>query len=1660
MKRSLSAALRDAPFRRGVVWLIIATFVLSPYGVLAAPVPDAAAGAQKPTVTNVGAVPVVTITTPNAKGVSHNKYSAFDVTASGVVLNNATAPATTVLAGPLAANPNLGPTPARTILNEVTSSASSLLAGKLEVAGSAAKLIVANPNGITCNGCGFINTPHVQLAAGEPQQVDGAMRFYLRGGVINIGQDGLSALATRLDLIARRNVLAGPVAVGELNVLGGRAFVDSETLNQEYAGFDPRYDPVEQSPADEYFIDIGQSVKAGTVRLLVSWNYAGGRNGIRATAPVEAVQDVTVFGSSSVQLDDVRAGRNIGIFSPGYPWITLGKASAGDTLQVLAQRVYNPEGGLWQSGNDTQIGVIGFQPDDWSAYFNNRGTIQAGRDLLLSTGGRGGHINTGLLRAQRDVLDTSRTGSVINFWDGFPLLPEIAALKESRAKGFVPYQQRALSAFWPRYGTFMNGDAVGEAGTLQYGRVEAGRNASLPYKDRLGGGSITVANDLELWSAQYADLHPPSGGTVVKAGRDIWLYDHQLSGGGQLSAGRDVHMVATASDRRDGVFNDFNINAGGNIVARTDYGFANQGALSAVGAIEIAARQFTNQPSVVIERGRTSSPRHPGCLTDKGGYCDYSDEVLRWPGILHARQDITITADKFSNVGGNITADGNIDIRTTNFENRSRVLSSTWTGTYYETAKIGGATSEPPASGSSGSGGSASSGGELPKVQHTVSGTTPNIGEISAVIQAGGRFTVAGIARPNIDPPPIDAGGTTPPDAGNPSTPPSGGNTAPDTGGAVIPPSGGNGTTIPAPLDPPPTQSFVNTGHIGAGVIVVRADEIRNGYDPIADYYRRTAVPTGSPLVLDTAVDGGQMIADMALVIEAEKVVNTGYMASGGLLAMTADSLWSGKRNAEYNEVRKVKGGTLTITGDTVQPGGVIAASAFDLKLDSLYSRSGEFIVLQGEHTVAASNAFVATLAASLGENYVSEEAVDHLNQHFKAKKKKRFLGGLGGFIVAAVVSYLTVGAASSLLAEMVAADAGLTTAQLAAAHSTWAAATATAEAGLANFAVSQGIGSLLGSAAGQFAADGHVDWALALRSGLTAGVTSGLTSARIFDNRSLNQLANVQTVGGQALGIFNPDTFASNVLGIAGRSIVTAGVSSAINGTSFDHALRQSIVRDLAAVGANAIGQTWGPLATENVMAHAALGCAAAAAGGGNCEAGAVGAAIAAVVNPLIDPLTGDADPRLRTIEHLVASMTASGLLADAMGLDSITAAAAAQNETVNNYLSYKEAALREQLIRQIAACTDDNCRQSAQKALAAIDDVSRKRNEAIASACKSPSSAECAAWNTDLQAAMASYTSNRALDIGSVGRARDEALDLATLYEQRISNAAGFNLSAGAATSLAVSVLAAGELVLLSGKSLIGDAQAQDALKKVANGVGDFLADPVGTVEKDIKTRIDRANELDALGRTDEATQIRSQLVTDGLLTATGIGTLAIKGTGTVIKLADNALTAGIDAAYLRSLKLDAGTIKGFRSADEVNALMKSAEWSPAWKSGSSVVEATLQPGTKVRMVVDENTIKALTDPTGKADIRMAFGGWGTFDDVPTQSYARNQLAITPDMKAAVGYVIEVEITKPVNAHVGVVGSQKGAVGGGNQLHFIVSVEDRTSAFKYVDGSARSLQ
>ena len=171
-------------------------------------------------------VPVVNIATPNQSGISHNKYNDYNVGKEGLILNNATGQFTqTQLGGIVQNNPNLRPgKEASGIINEVTGANRSQLQGYTEVAGKAANVMVANPYGITCNGCGFINTPNATLTTGKPVlDANGNLQSLdVSKGSITIEGKGLDgSQSDAVSIIARATEINAALHAKDLNVIVG-----------------------------------------------------------------------------------------------------------------------------------------------------------------------------------------------------------------------------------------------------------------------------------------------------------------------------------------------------------------------------------------------------------------------------------------------------------------------------------------------------------------------------------------------------------------------------------------------------------------------------------------------------------------------------------------------------------------------------------------------------------------------------------------------------------------------------------------------------------------------------------------------------------------------------------------------------------------------------------------------------------------------------------------------------------------------------------------------------------------------------------------------------------------------------------------------------------------------------------------------------------------------------------------------------------------------------------------------------------------------------------------------------------------------------------------------------------------------------------------------
>ena len=173
----------------------------------------------------------VNIQSPSAAGVSRNVFSQFDVGSEGAILNNSRKNAQTQLAGWVEGNPYLARGEARVILNEVNSSDPSRLSGFTEIAGGRAELIIANPAGITCAGCGFINAARTTLTSGQALMDQGRLTgFDVSQGNIRVDGEGLEDRGSDYtQILAKTTEINAAIYTKNLDVINGANTVSYET---------------------------------------------------------------------------------------------------------------------------------------------------------------------------------------------------------------------------------------------------------------------------------------------------------------------------------------------------------------------------------------------------------------------------------------------------------------------------------------------------------------------------------------------------------------------------------------------------------------------------------------------------------------------------------------------------------------------------------------------------------------------------------------------------------------------------------------------------------------------------------------------------------------------------------------------------------------------------------------------------------------------------------------------------------------------------------------------------------------------------------------------------------------------------------------------------------------------------------------------------------------------------------------------------------------------------------------------------------------------------------------------------------------------------------------------------------------------------------------
>ncbi len=657
-------------------------------------------------------VPVVNIATPNGAGISHNRFTDYNVGKEGLILNNATGKLNpTQLGGLIQNNPNLkAGGEAKGIINEVTGGKHSLLQGYTEVAGKAANVMVANPYGITCDGCGFINTPHATLTTGRPvMNADGSLQaLEVTEGSITINGAGLDG--TRSDavsIIARATEVNAALHAKDLTVTAGanrvtadgrvsalkgegdvpKVAVDTGALGGMYARrihLTSTESGVGVNLGNLYARE-GDIILSSSGKLVLKNSLAGGNTTVTGTdvslsGDNKAGGNLSVTGTTGLTLNQSRlvTDKNLVLSSSGQIVQNGGELTAGQNAMLSAQHLNQTSGTVNAAENvtltttdDTTLkgrSVAGKTLTVSSGSLNNGGTLVAGRDATVKTGT---FSNTGAVQGNGlkvTATDLTSTGSIKSC-----STLDISA-RNATLSGDAGAKDRAL---------------VTVSGTLENrGRLVSDDVLTLSATQINNSGTLSGAKEL----VASADTLTTTEKSVTHSDGNLMLNSASSTLAGETSAGSTVSVkgnslktTATAQTQGNSVSVDVqNAQLDGTQAARdiltlnASEKLTHSGKSSAP-SLSLSAPELTSSGVLVGSALNTQSQT----LTNSGllqGEASLTVNTQRLDnqqnGTLYSAADLTLDIPDIRN-SGLITGDNDLTLNTASLSNPGKITADT-----------------------------------------------------------------------------------------------------------------------------------------------------------------------------------------------------------------------------------------------------------------------------------------------------------------------------------------------------------------------------------------------------------------------------------------------------------------------------------------------------------------------------------------------------------------------------------------------------------------------------------------------------------------------------------------------------------------------------------------------------------------------------------------------------------------------------------------------------------------------------------------------------------------------------------------------------------------------------------------------------------------------
>ncbi|EPT7062472.1 filamentous hemagglutinin N-terminal domain-containing protein [Cronobacter turicensis] len=652
---------------------------------------------------------VVDVSAPSNGGVSHNYYKQFDVNSAGVVLNNGAGSSNTTLAGNVNGNANMSGGSASVILNEVASSNPSQLNGMVEVAGQQAAVIIANPSGITCDGCGFINTSRSTLVTGSVDMTGGKVSgFNVTDGKIVITGKGMDDHATDYtDIISRSVVVNAQLTARDLRIVTGSNKVNYKTLDAR------EIKPAKFSPQPSLALDVSSlgGMYANKIELIGTEDGVGVRNnGIISTAAesisitldgelennniISANKDLLIDTNQHAVDNDhgtLQAERDLAIASSKLDNNTNGLITAenininthGGTLDnngkgIIAREDISVSAGDIDNGSRlTGGGVMTISADKLS----NRGEISA--DTLSVAAHKITNQNEiqvqNTLTISSDTLENEKDGLISSAGDMALQTHDI------RNRGKI-YAQDTLDAYASHsldneqgvLGAVGNVTVDTKTLTNTAGAIFSARQLDIVADtidnsaDMCDGGGTIAGNTISMSSGYFNnDKGTLKGNTVYLQGDTFDVGNGTISATGNITVNADKDFYVNNHGAVESRGGDITINAADN--------FSNDGTIKGTGAITLNSSTFSNKGSIstgddiTIYAAKSFVNENGGYINGRDGLSIEAVNTLDNDGSLYSYDTITLRSHRVTNhKGAKISSDDN-EIFTDRFVNHGRI---------------------------------------------------------------------------------------------------------------------------------------------------------------------------------------------------------------------------------------------------------------------------------------------------------------------------------------------------------------------------------------------------------------------------------------------------------------------------------------------------------------------------------------------------------------------------------------------------------------------------------------------------------------------------------------------------------------------------------------------------------------------------------------------------------------------------------------------------------------------------------------------------------------------------------------------------------------------------------------------------------------------------